>query len=405
MPLIDSDPLRDMLGGVRVDGISMEDTVPEELQDFLQANDFSAKSFQSTLKRVDEGASEDSTSASFIRSWYKAVPSLQYIAMNYGPGKYRLTIIWASYETDPETETKLKKNRSHLIVFEIDQSCEADHIDFLREKKLKLAQKAQERLRTVKMDKQLGDSILGPDAPDAAAQQTPKEYLQELVSTGKELGLIKEGGGGGGLMASLAPVLSLLIPLATSLMEKGEQARVRAEMQHTSMMNMMLQMSDKSNNQLIELMRATQNTNTGAGTMKELTDMVLGAVDLKEAINGNKESPFDKILGLVETVLPQLMTVAAMSKQAQALDPRAALARGFVASDPTFQKVLRDPAQTIEMVKRLDEHFGYEQADMILSVANVERPPECPRLPDQQLPQNERPSSASDGAMEGSQQT
>jgi hypothetical protein len=188
------------------------------------------------------------------------------------------------------------------------------------------------------------------------------------------------------------------------MISNGKEANERMQQQQNAMMTMMIQMSDKSTNNLIEMMKANQGVGSGSGVMKEITDMVMSAVDLKEALGGARETPFDKIITMVGAVLPQLMAVAAMNKQAQMNDPRVMLAKTYVAHNPEIQSVLKDPAKTSEMIRSLDDVYGYEQTDAILGVMGLPRPDDCPRNPSQQLPQSER-SSFAEAATEDSQQT
>jgi hypothetical protein len=401
MPTIDEDPLRAMLNGVAVKSESPEDTVPEEIAEFFAMHDFSNRYFQVILKRVDEGAGESSSSSSFIRSWYRTVPSLQFVAKHYGPGKYIFAVSWR-YQSTLDGEDGEMKNASQRIFFEIDDACEEEHLEFLRQMKIERTLKTREKLRNSAIGKKIDDDLLGSldtEKKEEEPKQTAKEYVREIMDMSRDLGLTRENQGGGSIIKELLPLLPVLMPLVTAMLDKGEAARQRAEQQQNMFMTMLLQMSDKSNNQMLEFVKSSQGAGSGMNAVKEFKDMVFGAMDIKEAINGKTESPLDKVLGVVEAVLPQLLTVAAMSKQQRAVDPRATMAQAFVASDANFQTVLRDPAQTREMIIRLDGHFGFEQTDMILGVANIERPTDCPRDPSQRLPiaEREQPLEVFDG--------
>lgn len=114
--------------------------------------------------------------------------------------------------------------------------------------------------------------------------------------------------------------------------------------------------------------------------------MVMGTIDLKQALEGNKETIADKIFGMIENVAPQIMQIATLSAQQRTFDPRVAAAKGFMSVSPDFQTMKNDPAVKKIVVDRLDDYFGWEQTDVIMEVAGDKRPDECPRVENKRYP-------------------
>ena len=114
--------------------------------------------------------------------------------------------------------------------------------------------------------------------------------------------------------------------------------------------------------------------------------MIFSALDIKDALTGGKESTVDKIFGLIEKFLPAITMFATMPKQQRALSPQFAAAQAFIGNDQAFQNVMNNPEQLIALVRKLDNHYGWEQTDRILAVMEIERPPEAIRVITQQYP-------------------
>jgi hypothetical protein len=399
-PFVDPDPLRDMLaqGGMKLYG-EPTDTVPEEVAEFLSTNDLGKRYFQVMLKRVDEGASEGTNyQAALVKSFYRGFPSFEWITNNYGPGHYIFVINWKEKDNDGTNHGK-----SELIHFSISEKCQAQYEEYQRDLIIKRRKTEQDTVRQLKVNKQLDNAFLGEEEKQGVDPRTAaREYLQEITSMAKELGLSKpESAGGMGIMQ----MLPLLVPIVTAYLENSAKQRESMQMQFNNMITMMLSQSDKGNAQLLELVKVTQGQGSGTAYMKELQDMVLGAVDIKEALNGNKDSIVDKVFGVIENVLPQVLAISAQSKAQQMFDPRAIIAKQYVKASPEFQAVMKDPAMLAQMISKLDDHYGWKQCDSILAVAGIQRPAECPRDEAKMLPADERAAAAEPEVVEPVEET
>jgi hypothetical protein len=113
--------------------------------------------------------------------------------------------------------------------------------------------------------------------------------------------------------------------------------------------------------------------------MKQMLDGVMGGLDIRKALNEEKEDKDDvvtQVIGAIEKILPVIVMMAA-SKNAPQNVPMINAGKAYVQSDPAFQEVLGDPVKRAEAVTRLDEKYGCEQTDMVLSVMGLPRPAEC----------------------------
>ena len=131
----------------------------------------------------------------------------------------------------------------------------------------------------------------------------------------------------------------------------------------------------------------------------------MGAIDLKAAITPERETVADKVFKVVEGVLPQILQIAALNHQQRQQDWRYKVAQAAVSASPDFKAVMNDPAELAKMIAKLDDHYGWEQADQVLMVAGLVRPPACGRDPALQYPKGDarrsstRPPEAQDASV------
>jgi len=380
------DPLNSLLidQGVKILGDS-DDSIPEEVQEFMLQNDFGKKAYQVILKERADETGDGATSLAFVRSWSRQVPSIEHIAKHYGPGKYCFVITYRG----TDAETGQQKTKSEKIDFEISARFEQEYLDFTRERKIQLLKKNQERVRDIRLDKQFDEAIDGGPAP-VDERVKVKEYISEITGVARDLGLTRQGGGA---IEQLAPFLPAIGAAVAGIFKMVSDSQNAASQQTNQMLMLMLGQNNKSTEQLMELMKVQSGQGAGSTAIREFTDMIKDAVDLKEILKGDKVSVADRVFGVIEGVLPQILSIAATSKGQQAFDPRVHMARAFVQNDPTFQQAVHDPAILAEVIRRLDSFYGWAQTDGILQIAGLTRPPECPKKPEEEKPQGERPQT------------
>jgi len=180
---------------------------------------------------------------------------------------------------------------------------------------------------------------------------------------------------------SFVKIGAMIMPVALALINKMGNGG-------TSLVNMMLEQSQKHNQNLIELMKVKDGEGSGSRMIKEIKDMVVGSLDIKETINGSNEqdSTVNKVLEAVISIAPMLAAFVGMKREQIAASPLAGPARQYINNNPDFVEVMGDRSKIILLVKNLDAKVGWEQTDAVISFGEIERPSECPRMEDQRYP-------------------
>lgn len=393
-PALDSDkddtPVTgdDALGNLLSDSLRLPgdtgESVPEELNGFLEEHDFSKRSFQIKLFRYDdEDASSDSSNASFVKSWNRKIPSMEYLVRNYGPGRYKFSVHWR--QSNPESGQI--EPRKEMIDISISERCMAEYEEYQYMRQLAHRKAMQDKTRHMRVAKELDSTLLGDDEKRDPKVEV-KEYISEITGMARELGLVRDQNNGS-LLQQILAIAPIVTPLIVEYFKSQGEAVNRNQQMFNSMLTLMLGQSDKNSQQLLEIVKVSQGSGAGASSVKEFKDMLLGVVDIKEALN-QKESVVDKVFTMAEAVLPQILTVMAMNAQQRANDPRVAIARTVVNTNPDFKSVMHDPEKLAEFVAKWDDVYGWRQTDGLLSVVGVERPASNPRDPAKELPVNER---------------
>lgn len=369
-PIIDESLMKDFLGpgsGVEFLG-EPTDNPPDEVVDFLSIHEFGKRRFDIILKEA-EG---DNT---VVKSWFRKIPSIEYIARNYGPGKYNLLILWF------ESEDGKKRRRAETVPLTISEKFGHEYAEHMRNRKVESMKENQKRIQELRFDREIDQAITSATAP---SPQSPKEYIKEIRDTAEMLGLIPKHAATGGSDSIMPQIMAALPTIGAAV---GALLKIFTERQAASadMMNRMLMLmmdrSDKANMQMLEVMKMSQGVGSGSNSMKEIRDMVFGMLDIKEALTGDKQSIADRVFSAVENVLPELLKVMSLSAAQRQNDFRYQMAQQYVSKDPTFQTAMHDPAILQTLITKWDDFYGWEQTDGILQIAGIQRPENCPRDP------------------------
>lgn len=392
-PIIDDDPLKMLFAssGVQVVG-NPEDSMPEEIANFISKNNFASRYFCVVLREIPEGGDEETKSHHrTLKTFTRTIPTFEYIARHYGPGKYVFQVSWREHDG----ETGKTKENFEEIPFEISKKLEYEHLEFLRQRKIESAKLQNEEIARIRMDSKLNESMMGISGPADQKPIDPKEnakaYISEIAQAAELLGF-KRNEGSGFSMEKVMPFLPMVATAVGAVMKLVTESQNSAKEQMNNLLMMMLTQSKESNQQLLEVAKIQNGQGSGMALVNEFKQMVMGAIDMKEMINGNKETVADKIFGMVETVLPQILTLAAQSQQQRNMNPAYNMAKAFMATDPTM-KQLNDPEVLRDFIRKSDSHYGWRQTDQILNVAGWERPVTCPRNEDEEMPADQRGES------------
>lgn len=368
-----------------------EDTsdMPDEVRQFFDSHDFSEVPFKVMLKQIPEGGS--SADESYVKGWKNQVPSLDYIANEWGPGSYVIIFNWRG--KDPETGRA--RNMGERVYISISDKYQEQYEDYQEKRRIEKAVKRKKELERIKHAREVDEAISGQSENTALSQADPlqagQQYIEKMSRAADMLGW-KRGFDWEGLMKMLIPAL----PAALGYLTNKQQQTVERQ---DRMMTLMLTTMQNNTQQLVEAMRNQNGPQSGSDMMKEMFSMVTGAMDIKSALNGenNKESIVDKICKLVEGVAPMIVQMAAMPRQQREAMPAYQAAKAYVDTDPTFQAARNDPDVLHMLVERWDGFYGWEQTDSILEVGGLARPETCPRTPDKRYKAGD-PRNESQGA-------
>jgi len=388
--LLRKDPMAEMFGpgsGVKVFG-NPEDDIPDEIRCLLESNGLGKKTFQCMLKEIPAGTSvgERGTTVNtvYIKGFTRGIPSPDYIAKTYGPGDYLLCFTWSNTEDDGS-----HKNRHEELPISISEKVLGDFKRQRLNDKIKDASEIGSKVRDALVEKSLEGEMLkaltGKNTPEAVDQATAaKSYIQETIETAKMIGLSPYAAQPPARTFEWDKLLPAVITGITAFMQIQQNADQRRSEEFNKMLMLLMSSSQNSNNQLLEVMKVQSGAGSGNMAIREFKDMVLGALDIKDALSGNsKESLGDKIFRLVESVAPSILSIAAttaQSAQAAAANPMVQMAKGYIEKNPDFQALKKDPVEQKKTIDQMDRVYGWVQTDHILNTMGWQRPENCPRV-------------------------
>jgi len=382
------DPLASILGpgsGTTLLG-KADDEIPDEILAIFTEHGLHGKKFRVMLKQMDDSGSDDGN-LPFVKSWTRSIPSLDFIAREYGPGKYQLVFSWK------ERVNGRQENTTENMMLTISDKRMGEYKDYQFNKKIEEVNARRGKLQDMKIDGKIDESLdplLGEARkPEIPIEQAAMQYVENITTMAGKLGLGRQGGG-----IDWDKIIALATIAVPAILSNLSASRERMAAENRQQLTMMMGLMTQNNQQLVEVMK-TQQPAKGADLTKEMFDMIRGAIDVKEMINDRgKESIADRIFNLLVTLGPQLLEFAKLSAQQRQTNPMVQAAKMYVKSNPEMQEAAHNPQEARELYLKVDESFGWRQADIILGeVGGVPRPPECPRRPEQELPIDQRGST------------
>lgn len=388
--IIKRDPMAEMFGpgsGVKLVG-DIDDQMPDQVRALLEQYGLPKKSFQCVLKHIPEGSTigdyGSSTNSKYIKGWARSVPSIEYIAQNYGPGMYLLQFMWRERSADTNGESKAMNEEVTIEISEkLAQEFRQRQLDRTIENASSVGRKVQEKLIEKSIEGKMISALTGKEGEPQNPAEIAKNYINQTLETVKMMGLpvgIQQPKG-----IDWEKILPVAVTAVTAfLTHQREVERARQE-DFNKMLMLMMSQSQNANTQLLEIMKLQGGTGSGNQMIKEFGDMIRGAIDLKELMTPQQEGLADKIFKVVESIAPQILSIAASAAQAKS-NPAVTMARGYIANNPDFQALQKDPTEMKSFIGKMDDFFGTRQTDTILTVAGWARPPECPRDPAKENP-------------------
>jgi len=393
------DPMADAFGpgsGVSPGGVyhdpAEDNDAPEELLYAFAEHGLADKSYRCMVKQI----SGESGNPAVVSSFSNTYPSLDWMKKNIGPGEYKLVFMWRTNDKKDLSGNKKHAFKTQDIPVSISEKCRNEYVEYQFDKRLETFRKNRQKLQDAKLEKtlelQLGDIDLDGTTKAIVPKETtdPETYVQKTLDMARKLGF--------GPQNALQPanqglqwdkILPVLIPAIPMIMKMFTDSADRRDQQNQQMITLLTSMSNNSNSQLVELVKAQQGPTNGQQMMKEYTDMVRSAFDLKAMMQPEKESLADKLFKLAEIVAPQVLSVLALKNEQRVADPRYNMAQSFMTQNPDFNALRANPAELQKFIAHLDEFYGWEQADQILAVGKFERTTANPRVPEQRYPQGD----------------
>jgi hypothetical protein len=386
------DPMSEFFGpgsNVKLIG-DPNDEVPDEVRALLEQHGLAKHAFQCMLKELPEGArigdgvESSSQNSSYIKGWTRSIPSFEYIKNNHGPGVYILAFSWRGQKEDG-TGSEAKHDE---VTIEISQKAMEDYKKARLQSKIKNASEVSTQVKDELIEKNLEGQIVRSLVGESDRDRTPpaeaaKQYITSAMETVKMLGI--PVGQQQAKTIEWDKLLPAVAPLILAWLQHQRDQEVRRADDFNKMLMLMVTQGQQSNHQMIEMFTRVQS-GSGAGNqfIKEFTDMIKGAVDVKALLSPPVETLGDKIFRVVESVAPQILSIAATTAQNAAAaqrNPIVGFAKEYVQRNPDFQALRNNPDEMKKTVDKMDNYFGQRQTDMIMEVIGWERPASCPRDP------------------------
>lgn len=395
MPNADSrpaveDPMARFFAGAN-DGIdvALEDyEPPEEIRSIFDEHGLSKRHYRCILKELPDNVT-DYAKAEYIKSWTRSYPPPEWIALNYGPGTYMMVFHWPG--KDPETGKM--KTFSEQIVQTISEKHRDAYDKHQLAKRIRDTEDSNRLIQSATLRKKLSMSLTGEEQQREDPAEAGKQYVANIVEAANMLGLTKQ-------QVSTFPwreALAGIMPAIPVLFKMWSESAARERERNEKFFLLLMNQSNSSVNQMVELMKSQNGPASGVDYMKNMSDMIFAALDIKNALSGEKEGLSDKIFGMIERTAPAILAMATMSKAQREQAPEFKAAQAYMNASPDFQKLSDDPRLLADVVKKCDAFYGWEQTDGILSVTGYERPAECPRKPEEQYPAQMRADSQPSG--------
>lgn len=323
---------------------ALDNEEPPDIENFLAELGIQGKQYSCQIKQFP---AEGGGTPAFMPSNYKGkYPSIDELGTKYGPGKYLYVFTWAVPRPDGGGPKRAMKELEVMLSDAWDDA----HQEYLYQYSLK----RRKRLRQIKDKAELDGVLYTTDRNDGGNRGSMDDLVDaknKLVSLGVPFGggtdLTTSGGGG-------------IFALIMGMQQKSTE--------------LMVQMMTSSQQQMMALVTAVLSNNSNKGNpygdmFKEVAGMFTQMVDLKQALNPEKQTMVDKIFGLLETVSPQVLGLLKMSSAQRRADPLYRLAAG----SQELKNLKGDPEATDALAAKLDAHYGVQNTNDIMTVMGLSR--------------------------------
>lgn len=332
------------------------DDTPDEISVFLSANAIGEK-YQMVLKELPNGGKPQ-----YIKSFSNYHPTIDQIGEQWGPAEYEITFSWQERGIDGKKKPVAKSFRIELS----EKAWREPHEKYLAAKSKQREQERQTQLN-IEVERARAFGSAGMQAPGTQADkpQSELDILTKAMQTLKNLG-VPIGGPAipaapppkdwGAILVGLAPVIAAVAPILAAYVGKKREENPLMTLLVTKMLDQKPQGESDTMKTVVPFLM---------GTMKQLFEM-------KEAMKPEEKEPFiERVFDKLAASMPMVLEFAKMGKQQREANPMYNMAR----NSPEAKAVMADPELQEMMVNRLDTFYGYEQANQVLEVMGIPRPP------------------------------
>lgn len=339
--------------------VSYDDT-PNEIRDFIAGNGIGNK-YQCIIKENIAGGTP-----AILETMNNRHPELEEIGKRWGPGDYTLVFSWSVPKPGGGKEKQMKNLSLHFS----ERAWRDIHEDYLMERSEERKRKRAQDLEKARQEAELR-SIENGGAKEPPPD--PLEALKKSLEIAKSLGIPVGGGakeGKGFDLMGIATLFTALKPLLEGLFGGGKQndsAILVKAMEAQQATNMLLMKS------LLETRPGGASTeNTHVDKVLNMTMNAMGRVlEMQDMMKpAEKESLVDRIFGVVDKFLPNVLELAKLSKDARERDMMYRIA----ANSPEMKQARQHPDVALALVNKWDEFYGFQTTNEILKVAGIERP-------------------------------
>lgn len=339
-----------------IEGIT--DDTPDEITDFVRANDMTDK-YVVMLKQKPDGGGVAQT----LRSFTNYYPNVNTLGKEWGPGSYILVFSWRAEGKSGKKETVTKDFKIELP----ERAWAEEHDRWLIER----SKKRQNEMEKEWKEEAMKARVMGQVTPQVAAPISELDSLKKMLEIAKGLGIPiggtqkpepkeKEKKSFSDRMVDMAPAITaigaVVGPIVVALINRPKPAS------DTALTNTLV-------NHLIT------NKPQEDGTMKTVLPFLMGSLkqimDFKQSMEPEEKQSFvEKVFDKLAPMVPQVLALATQPRPQMEQNPMVKMARGL----PDVKAMQGDPELAHLGVQRLDEVYGFQQANDIMAVFGMDRP-------------------------------
>ena len=357
----EKNPNDPIFGTIEKGGFISEE--PSDVDQFLTDVGIKEAKYVCTIKKAP-------TSGSGVKEFLPITmkgeyPEIEELGRRFGPGQYFYCFGWITRDvsTDGKNVKKMKEYKVYL-----GEAWADIHDEFMSEKwKLR-----EEKIIKEAQQKKMRDASRGilPNNNEVNAKD-PIEDLKNTMGLLKDLGVPIAGG------ANPPAKDNNDVSMMALMMNMQQKTQEQTQQSNKDSMNMFMTMNTNIMTMMMGMMQNNKPQSNG-DMMKEVFNMITGAVDMKNALNPAQETVVDKVFGLLQSTLPAIMALAGKPKAQRQGDPLVEMVKG---SDD-FASLQSNPNMLNSLIKKWEDAHGKEKTDVILETVGLTRP-----SPDGSIPQ------------------